>query len=60
MSTPLAFMDTETTGLHPERRACGVKPPTEQERHTALGDTRWAMRLYDAVVHGKRTEKVPA
>lgn len=30
-------------------RACGVEPPSEGERHTALGDARWAMRLYDAL-----------
>jgi hypothetical protein len=30
-------------------RACGVEPPSEEERHTALGDARWAMRLYDAI-----------
>lgn len=26
--------------------ACGVAPPSEEERHTALGDARWAARLY--------------
>lgn len=31
-------------------RACGVEPPSDEERHTALGDARWAMRLYDAIV----------
>jgi hypothetical protein len=30
-------------------RACGVEPPGEDERHTALGDARWAARLYDAI-----------
>lgn len=30
-------------------RACGVEPPSEDERHTALGDVRWALRLYDAI-----------
>lgn len=29
---------------------CGVEPATDEERHTALGDARWAMRLYDAIV----------
>lgn len=29
--------------------ACGVEPPTSNERHTALGDARWAMRWYDAM-----------
>lgn len=35
-------------------RACGVEPPGEGERHTAMGDVRWAMRLYDAIVDGQR------
>ena len=29
----------------------GVSVP-EEERHTALGDARWAMRLYDAITGG--------
>jgi hypothetical protein len=33
-------------------RACGVEPAGEGERHTALGDARWAMRLYDAILGG--------
>jgi len=33
-------------------RHCGVEPPTEEERHTAMGDARWAMRLYDAITKG--------
>lgn len=32
--------------------AIGVEPATEDERHTALGDARWAMRAYDAVMGG--------
>ena len=35
-------------------RAIGVEPPSEDERHTALGDARWAMRCYDAVMGGAR------
>lgn len=31
-------------------RACGVEPPTEEERHTAMGDAQWAMRLYDQII----------
>lgn len=31
--------------------ALGVTVP-EDERHTAMGDARWAMRLYDAVMGG--------
>lgn len=35
-------------------RAVGVEPPAEDERHTALGDARWAMRLYDAITGGAK------
>ena len=31
-------------------RLIGVEPPGEDERHTALGDARWAMRAWDAVM----------
>lgn len=31
-------------------RACGVEPASDKDRHTALGDAKWAMRLYDAIV----------
>lgn len=27
----------------------GVQPPTDEERHTALGDARWARRWFDAL-----------
>lgn len=30
-------------------RACGVEPPAAKERHTAIGDASWAMRLYDRI-----------
>jgi hypothetical protein len=30
-------------------RAVGVEPPTGDERHTALGDARWAARWFDAL-----------
>lgn len=30
----------------------GVQPPSDRERHTALGDARWAARWYDALVGG--------
>lgn len=33
-------------------RDCSVLPPDETERHTALGDARWAMRWYDAMTGG--------
>lgn len=29
----------------------GVFPPSEADRHTALGDARWARRIYDVVVN---------
>jgi hypothetical protein len=34
--------------------ACGVEPPDGEDRHTALGDARWARDVYDAVM-GKVT-----
>ena len=34
-------------------RACGLEPPGDGERHTALGDARWALRLYDAIMGGR-------
>lgn len=34
-------------------RACGVDPPTD-ERHTAVGDAKWARALYDAITGGTR------
>jgi hypothetical protein len=33
-------------------RLIGVEPPGEDERHTALGDARWARRAWDAVMGG--------
>jgi hypothetical protein len=32
--------------------ALGVEQASEQERHTAMGDVRWVMRMYDAVMGG--------
>lgn len=29
--------------------AIGVEPPSDEERHTALGDARWARRWFDAL-----------
>lgn len=34
-------------------RLCGVEPPSDDERHTALGDARWARRIYDQII-GRR------
>lgn len=36
--------------------AIGVEMPTDEERHTALGDAYWAMRLYDAAMEGDKTD----
>lgn len=46
-------------------RAVGVEPAGEDERHTALGDARWAKRVYDAIVgagsdHPRATEAARA
>lgn len=30
-------------------RAVGVEPPSDEDRHTALGDAAWALRLYEAI-----------
>jgi hypothetical protein len=35
-------------------RAIDVEPPAEDERHTALGDARWARRWFDALTGGAR------
>lgn len=31
-------------------RACGVETPPDDLRHTAMGDARWAMALYDGIL----------
>jgi hypothetical protein len=33
--------------------ACWVDPPAKGERHTAMGDVRWVMRWYDAMLGGQ-------
>ena len=33
-------------------RLCGVDPPGEAERHTALGDARWVKRWHEALTGG--------
>ncbi len=30
-------------------RQCGVEPASDEEKHTALGDARWAKRLYERI-----------
>ena len=55
---PVVGLDGKTIHVGPPwksdelSRACGVEPPTKDERHTALGDARWAMRWYDAMTGG--------
>jgi hypothetical protein len=50
--------DGDTSDLTPPwksdalSRKCRVQPPSNEERHTALGDARWAMRWYDAMTAG--------
>lgn len=44
-----AQYSSETTS-----RACGVEPPADLERHTAMGDARWVARWYDAIVPSRR------
>lgn len=34
-------------------KACGVEPMSNDQRHTALGDARWARNVYDAVMGGQ-------
>lgn len=31
-------------------RAIGVEPPTDEERHTAMGDVQWAIKTFDKVM----------
>jgi hypothetical protein len=31
-------------------RACGIEPPGEGVRHTAMGDVRWGLALYDRIM----------
>lgn len=33
-------------------RACGVEPPSDADRHTAMGDARWVQRWYDTLTGG--------
>lgn len=39
-------------------RLIGVDPPSDEDRHTALGDADWAMRIYDKVM-GRRANGAP-
>lgn len=42
----LPWRSDELSGL------IGVAPPAADQRHTALGDARWAVRVWDAVMGG--------
>lgn len=63
---PLAQRAVRLQGLDPERhhedlsRQCGVKPPGLGDRHTALGDARWAKRWYDALRDGQVPRVTPS
>lgn len=51
-------VDQERVSLRPPHStsalslALGVDAPTPSERHTALGDARWVMRMWDAMTRG--------
>ncbi len=53
---PLGFPDLKREDLLPPwdseqiGRWMGVTPATAEERHTALGDARWALRMYNKVM----------
>lgn len=48
-----AFLDVSLPWKSDEvSRAVGVEPPGEADRHTALGDARWARDLFDAIMGG--------
>jgi hypothetical protein len=55
MGTPLDLITAATPPWKSDElsRAIGVEPPSDEERHTALGDARWAMRLYDAITEAR-------
>ena len=40
--------------------ALGLEPTSEEERHTAMGDVRWAMRLWDRIMGGEYVVDDPA
>jgi hypothetical protein len=45
---------------HALSQACGVKPPADADRHTALGDARWALRWWDTMRVGAPETPDPA
>ena len=34
-------------------KLCGVEPPSDADRHTALGDARWVKRWHEALIGGE-------
>lgn len=46
LESPLPWKSDELS------EAVSVAPPSDQERHTAMGDAWWAMRIYDRIVGG--------
>jgi len=55
MGKPLPSLPWRSDDLS---RLIGVEPPGEDERHTALGDARWAARAWDAIM-GRGAVKLP-
>lgn len=49
--------DWKSDGLS---RMCGVEPPADDERHTALGDARWALKWFDATSKPPTPKLYPA
>lgn len=45
LNVPSLPWDSETLS-----RSVGVEPPCAEDRHTAIGDARWARDIYDAVM----------
>lgn len=46
ITPPLPWKSDDLTAL------LGVEPVSAEDRHTALGDARWAKRIYDAIMAG--------
>ena len=40
-------------------RLCGIEPPSDDERHTAMGDAHWAQRWFDHITGSGISETRP-
>jgi hypothetical protein len=49
VGAPVSFEPTLPWRSDDLSRMCGVEPPGDDDRHTALGDARWAKAIYEAV-----------